>query len=259
VSNSDVTVALATLGSRPDFLREAVKSITDQAGLRVECIIVADGVDRRTFDKIVEACNGLEVRSIWSRKRRGLARALNIAIRIAKSPYIARMDDDDICLPGRLIAQLEYMRRNDLDVCGTDALAIDMHGLRTGAYLKSNRFLRDLSAYDAAFGPLFLHPTVMMRTCWARTNKYDRSWGRGQDRELWVRTYRSSRFGVVEEPFLLYRRPNSVKRAQLDNVAAALRIMTKHWQRFGPLLPMLMVLNVFRYFYYLGRLCSTRN
>ena len=50
------------------------------------------------------------------------ARASNVGIGLAQGDYIARMDADDIAVPGRLALQLELMRRRQVDVCGGRAM-----------------------------------------------------------------------------------------------------------------------------------------
>jgi glycosyltransferase involved in cell wall biosynthesis len=46
------------------------------------------------------------------------ARAANVGLGAARGDYIARLDADDIAEPDRLAIQLDWLRRNDLDVCG---------------------------------------------------------------------------------------------------------------------------------------------
>ena len=53
---------------------------------------------------------------------------------------------------------------------------------------------------------LLIHPTVMMgRTEWFRANPYDAAYVRAEDRELWVRTCATTKFGRLCEPLFFYR------------------------------------------------------
>jgi hypothetical protein len=53
---------------------------------------------------------------------------------------------------------------------------------------------------------LLIHPTVMMgRTEWFRANPYDAAYVRAEDRELWVRTCATTKFGRLGEPLFFYR------------------------------------------------------
>ena len=76
-----------------------------------------------------------------------------------------------------------------------------------------------LTLYHFIFGPVFFHPTVVYRRDWITSLRYDRAWGNGQDRELWIRG-RGSRYGNLSEPYLKYRvRPSdhSVYRSAFQN------------------------------------------
>ena len=47
----------------------------------------------------------------------GLALSMNKAIEIAVGEYIARMDSDDICILNRFEEQINFMKKNNLDLC----------------------------------------------------------------------------------------------------------------------------------------------
>ena len=49
----------------------------------------------------------------------GLGNALRLAVDNASYEFIARMDSDDISLRNRISDELDYLRRYDLDICGS--------------------------------------------------------------------------------------------------------------------------------------------
>jgi hypothetical protein len=167
------------------------------------------------------------------------------------------MDDDDRCLPVRLQRQSEEMARRKCDVLGANAFIIDGEGRRVeGAILEANPNLIK-SPFGAVFGNLFIHPTVIMRRKWAVQNRYDRRWGRGQDRELWVRAAQTSIYGHLETPLLEYRRQSAPKSVQMKNVQSAYRLIWKFWRRFKLYVPALLAANGVRHVVYvLRRTCA---
>ena len=56
----------------------------------------------------------------------GLTKSLIKGIKCSKGKYIARMDQDDISLPGRLKAQYEYMEKNkNIGILGCNIKNVD--------------------------------------------------------------------------------------------------------------------------------------
>lgn len=88
------------------FLPEALDSILVQHYANLEIIVVDDG-SRDSSADIAEGY-GPPVRVI-RQKNQGPAAARNRAAREAKGTYLAFLDGDDLWLPGKLKAQVEYL------------------------------------------------------------------------------------------------------------------------------------------------------
>jgi glycosyltransferase involved in cell wall biosynthesis len=70
---------------------------------------------------------------IRNQKNKGQTASLNVGLYEAKAPLIARIDADDIWLPGKLSKQMAYMAAHPLvAVLGTCAYRIDNEGNRRG-------------------------------------------------------------------------------------------------------------------------------
>lgn len=251
VLKPDVSFIVATRAENPQYLAEAIASMLNQAVINLEIVLVVDGED--AYSRATGVLVGLEdsrLRYFVSHRNRGLARCLNIAVRLSRGKYLARMDDDDRCLPDRLVKQVQYMRNEQLQVCGTFAYAMDENGDRyAGEIIKSDPSVA-FRPTGAVFGNIFLHPTVMMECSWAKKNKYDPKWGRGQDRELWVRTRSFTRFGCIQEPLLEYRRGVVLKKIQLANVISGFTLIWRYRLIFGIFVPWLLMINSLRWLVY---------
>ena len=93
------------------YLKDAVKSILNQSYKNFEFIIVNDASTDGTF-KYLKNLKDKRIKLIDNLKNLGLAASLNKALTASKGSYIARMDADDVCLPNRLVIQLDYLEQN---------------------------------------------------------------------------------------------------------------------------------------------------
>lgn len=124
-----ITVVIPT--NRTDgWLDLAAESVLaeDVPGMRL--IVVLDGVDLP--DGRAWASDP-RVRLLRDEQSRGPCVAMNRAISEADTPYVARLDSDDIDLPGRLARQVEYLESHPNAVAvSARTFRIDENGRRTG-------------------------------------------------------------------------------------------------------------------------------
>ena len=96
----------------------AIDSVLNQTYSNFELIIINDGSTDNT-KQIIESYTDERI-VVINQENLGLAKSLNKGIKIAKGPYIARMDADDICYPQRFERQIEKFQQNpELSVVGT--------------------------------------------------------------------------------------------------------------------------------------------
>lgn len=116
------------------FVDEATTSILNQTYKNLELIVIDDG----STDKSREIVNKYakldkRVKVITLAKNRGPSYASNVGIKKARGTYIARMDADDMSLPGRIEKQVAYLRKNsDIAMLGGQCKLIDKRGKLTG-------------------------------------------------------------------------------------------------------------------------------
>ncbi len=99
------------------YITESIESILKQTFTDIEVIIVNNG----STDNTVNIINSFEDGRIRLRENvHDFIGSLNLGVSRAKGKYIARMDADDIMLPGRLQVQYEFMESNpEVDISGT--------------------------------------------------------------------------------------------------------------------------------------------
>lgn len=173
------------------WLGAAVESILRQPGVRLELVLVDDG----SSDGAVAALpDDARLRRL-ANPGRGLVDALNAAAAAARGAWLARMDADDEALPGRLQAQLVYLRDHpEVGICGTGVNIFRGDGRPWGGYRHYQAWINGLRTPQAIAREIFVespipHPTAMMhRDLFNRLGGYrDVPWA--EDYDLWLRAF----------------------------------------------------------------------
>ncbi|MHA7241047.1 glycosyltransferase [Arthrobacter sp. TMS1-12-1] len=110
----------------------AVKSVLSQTDANLELVLLFDGI--APPDPLPWAAD-LRVRMIRNEVSQGVGHALRTACAQARGRYIARLDADDVALPGRFAAQLAYLDQHPGTVAVTGgARWVDENGAVVGRF-----------------------------------------------------------------------------------------------------------------------------
>ena len=171
------------------YLQKSIDSILSQSYKNFEFIIINDGSNKNA-KKILEL-NKLQdkrIKVINNKKRIGVTKSLNIAIKISKGEYIARQDSDDISYFKRFEEQLNFFKKNKkVIMCGTNGILID----NNDSFLKNIKNLEN--NYEKIKKKLiyenqFIHSSVMVKRNYLLEVKgYDEKFKYAQDYDLWCR------------------------------------------------------------------------
>lgn len=197
-----ISVVMAVHNGMP-FLSEAVDSILGQSFREFEFIVIDDASSDGSF-RLLREIDDERVRTITNKKQLGLSRCLNKGLAAAKGKYIARMDHDDISLPGRLAAQLDYLEANPkIDVLGTWARTLGLRREQTWKYPTGDSEIRA----EMLFNSVLVHSSVMLRrSSFAKYKlRYAPKVARAQDYELWRRAAKHLHFANLRKVLLRYR------------------------------------------------------
>ena len=109
------------------YLKETIESVLSQSFGDFEFIIVDDGSTDRSAD-IVASFRDPRIVYIHQQNT-GNPGALNRGLFASRGKYVARLDADDLCMPGRFQVQYDFLENNpDYSVCGSCAEMIDKDG-----------------------------------------------------------------------------------------------------------------------------------
>ena len=216
--NEKISVIMSTYNTPRDYLKESIESILGQTYTNLELIIICDGT-KDEYQYILSNYKDEKVKVLLNRQNKGLAYSLNRGISESSGQYIARMDSDDISLPNRLTEELDYLKRNKLDLCGTAAYSFG------DKYDKKSRLF--ISPEGLKIWMLFMatliHPSVLGKKELFLDNKYNESYLCAQDFELWSRIIDNYRIGYCSKPLLRYRihdKQITTKKGQLQRQMA---------------------------------------
>ncbi len=185
------------------YLREAIDSILNQTLRDFEFIIINDGSTDRSLE-IIQSYADDRIRLI-NQENTGLAKALNNAIGISKSDFIARMDADDIAYPERIQKQYKFFSNNpNCIIVGSNAKKIDKDGhFICDSYL----FTTDEEMKKMLPNTPFIHPSVMFRkNCFYKAGKYpEYMFNFGEDLVLFNRMANLGEFANLSDKLIKYR------------------------------------------------------
>jgi glycosyltransferase involved in cell wall biosynthesis len=203
----------------------AVQSILDQTLTDWELIAVDDGSTDRTAE-VIEAFNDPRIRVVRARAA-GLAASLNLGMRVAAAPLVARQDADDRSLPHRLDRQLEFMTLHpDVAVLGS---AWRERGPDGAAVVPRVQFVAGrLNDVLPRLNPLAHTSVVFRRAIVLNYGGYDERLRYAQDYDLWLRLARASEtlWNLDGEPLVerTMTGTNISSRRERAQIASELRI-----------------------------------
>lgn len=168
------------------FIKQAVDSVLAQSYGDFEIIVVDD----LSTDGTIEILSSYKVdnlKVIKNEQNLGTYKSANIGIAAASGEYIARLDADDVCLPGRFVTQVDFLDRNPHHVLvGSHAETIDEDGNKIGMLAHQQL------SFDEVLTHIFFHNTFVHSSIMFRKSFFDKFGGyrelaKAQDYEYYLR------------------------------------------------------------------------
>lgn len=189
------------------YLKEAVDSILNQTFQDFEFIIINDASTDGTLD-ILKSYSDTRIKIHTNKKNLGVAKSLNVGLKIAKGEYIARQDSDDISMPERLALQVDFLDRHPAyAVVGVFPKVIYEHSdkIRYGQRPVEDIDIRKtLKAKNC-----IVHGSAMIRMkCLLDVGLYDESMANSEDYELWLRLSKKYAFRNIAKFLYVLRLHN---------------------------------------------------
>jgi glycosyltransferase involved in cell wall biosynthesis len=192
-----------------EYLGACLDSLRRQTLTDFEVIVVENG-STDSAPAIIADFVDLDVRFRMVRIGAvGLVAALNCGLTLARGEFVARMDGDDVAMPGRLAAQVAALEADEsVGVIGSMHRYIDSSGSQVGSIRRLPTRPSAVEAELLLSNPL-AHPTVMFAPRrLSEPIEYSDEFPDAEDLELWLRLRRHTKLANLGEP-LLDRREHS--------------------------------------------------
>ena len=189
------------------YLRETIASVLGQTFADFEFLIVDDGSTDGTAMVAQDfASRDSRIHCIPLGQNQGPAVARNKGIANAQGRYLAMLDSDDICLPNRLLKQVDYLEENpQIDVVGC-TMWVTSHALEPLFCFTVPEGHADI-IWNLFFGwGIAGTSTIIRRNLLDNMGGYNVDSALADDLELWTRLAGNARFANLLDVLMLYRR-----------------------------------------------------
>ena len=119
MTQKKISVIMSYLNSEK-FIKDSIDSILNQTYTNIELILLNDGSSDKS-QEIVDNYKDKRIIKLNNKSNLGVANSFNTMINYASGDYIAFMDSDDISKINRLEEQYNFIKENNLDMCGSNA------------------------------------------------------------------------------------------------------------------------------------------
>lgn len=192
-----------------EYLDSAVNSILRQTYSDIELILIDDHSTDHAISRLDLSDGRIKV---IKNTGQGIVSALNLGIKHARMPFIARMDADDIALPERLDRQLNYLADHpEVQICGSQVELFKESGRPGDGYRLYQDWINGLTCSESIARNIFIespvpHPSAVMRKKLIDDLGGYRDTGCPEDYDLWLRAHlHGCRFGKPEGVLLYWR------------------------------------------------------
>ena len=111
------------------YIQTAIESVLDELPAKTEVIVINDGSTDGTGGILEALAAKYPALKVYQRESRGMVQTMAELVTLAKGELLIRMDADDICHPGRIAKQIEFLQsHHEWVLVGGQVLFIDMDG-----------------------------------------------------------------------------------------------------------------------------------
>jgi glycosyltransferase involved in cell wall biosynthesis len=234
-----ISVVMKSYNHAP-YVAQSIASILDQSFADFEIVISDDGSTDGT-PEIIRGFSDPRIRFMSFEENSGIAAAMNSATVRAAGEFIAILNSDDFALPGRLAAQVAFLRQHD-EIAAVFGLPrqVGEDGETTlgfepfetpfiGAHYPRQAWLRHLFFH----GNCLCAPTAMIRrSAYADIGNDDRRLTNLHDLDRWVRLLERFDIYVLPDELTAFRVRADGRNASAPSRASYLRAPFECFQIF---------------------------
>ena len=204
--NNELTVFMPVYNCEC-YIDQAVSSILSQTYRDFIFYIVDDGSTDKTAS-IIKKYYKKDKRILFTQQKNiGLINTLNIHIPKINTPYIARMDGDDVSVKDRLEMQISFLKQNEyVGVIGTGKRCMDSK-LEKILYDSQFPTAHNLIVWKLLYTAGMGHANIMMRTeIFHKLGGYNNEALHIEDYDLFLRASKITKLANLDKSLHKYRR-----------------------------------------------------
>jgi len=208
------------LYNREKYIAETVRSVLNQTYPNIELIVVDDGSTDGSRAALQPYASRLTLLEQPGRANKGQSAAINLGLRHAAGKYIAILDSDDLFLPEKLKAQVDYLEQNpEVGLVYSNGFIIDSNGKRLYKFYSKppDEKSEPSNVLLDCYFPLPSNSLVRSEV-FQKTGPFDEKLRSGQDHDMAIRVAEVSKLAYIDDTLFCYRKHAdsiSVKRADL--------------------------------------------
>ena len=207
----DVSVIIGSY-NHGQYLPSCIESVLKQTYKKLEIIVIDDGSTDNTKETIAPYFDRI---TYQYQENQGRGASRNAGINLAKYPWVAFLDADDLWTPDKLEKQINAVKDHpEVDLLVTNAIWFDGDTIVQNDYFKSmNLFHKQpvshfdhLHVFTEKLYRLFidenfvnLSSVLVRKECLYQIGLFDVTLPRAQDRDLWLRLSRQYTFAYLDE------------------------------------------------------------
>jgi len=205
MNSSQVTVLMPVYNGAA-FLSETIDSILSQTFSDFEFLIINDGSTDES-EKIILSYDDDRIIYLKNEVNIGIIGTLNRGIDNIKSKYIIRMDADDLALPHRIGAQVDFMEKNP-EIVLSGSGKVNFNESKKGKEAVIIPITEEkILFFKSIFNTCIPHPSAILRNDVIRKYniRYDITYYGAEDKAMWLDMAKYGKLGNISEPLIKYR------------------------------------------------------
>lgn len=200
-SERPLVTVLITAYNEAEHIEEAVRSVLAQTYDNLEAVVINDGSTDGTEDVLRQGFEDERLR-VSDLRRNGRVTSLNHGLDAANGSFVAVLDADDQCMPGRIEKQVDYLLAHEnVGVVGTYYHRKD--GIRGEEYVRKyptsdGAIRREMAKYI----PISHSSAMYRKRAVMEVEGYDEDLADHEDLDLWIRIAQQWELANIPEPLV---------------------------------------------------------
>jgi glycosyltransferase involved in cell wall biosynthesis len=224
------------------FLRECLDSVIAQTYADWKLFACNDGSKDSSLEILNEyASKDHRITVLDNPENMGIVATINRLLKNIpeNAEFIALLDSDDVCLPDRMMRQINFLENNpDIGGVSSNLEIIDENSATTGfrKYPCSAELVRDALPYSNVLA----QPAMMLRKeIIQRAGYYSSEYIGCEDYEFWLRILEFADFANLAEPVIKYRISSGQTKSRhlKATLKNTMKIQREYFQRIGCRIP----------------------